>query len=435
MSHSASLNRRRLNGHLWRALALCAVTSVTISGCNSNGDPQGPPPAPTATQTALPMVAADTLTLTVWQSQQIQLERAIKQATALQRSVSALLANPNTITLQNTQHLWQQLALSLEPLAIMGALATTQYRHQDQQLHLDSDLDPQNTANWSTISLHHEYIATWPAELGFLDNNGTHGNTGLIFNLDITLNEETLKTRHRQTDRQEGILGLYPLGLMLQGAQTPRQASQLRAVTALTPKHTALGLHSIDEHPHNRRRQLIAQQAQVLRHHLMQLKSQLFKRDSRSALNAFSQQTVAQQQTALVQAAQQLTAQQLQELTQYDDLPLWQQHWQYQRLHAQLTGLELWLGILGHNQQASLCQGLLRLLASHIAVLSTTTTTTTPRSSTSSITATHHTPETQAKSDDHTLAPIDNTTLRQQLAGLTVALKQAIRISSSNTTK
>ncbi|WP_394202319.1 hypothetical protein [Marinagarivorans algicola] len=423
MPRLTQLNRRPLNRCIWRTLALCVTASISTSSCNNNGAPQGPPPAPTATQIALPMAAVHTLTLTVWQSQQLQLEQAIQAATVLQRSVSALLADPNTTTLQNAQQRWQQLALSIEPLAILGALAATQ--RQDQLP--NSPLQPQlkNTANWSTISLYHGYIAAWPAELGFLDNNGTQGNTGLIFNLDIMLNEETLKDRHRQTDQQEAALGLYPLGLMLHGAQTPRQVSQLHAVTALTPKHESLGLREISEHPHNRRRQLIAQQTQALRHHLMQLKSQLFKRDSQSALNAFSQQTVAQQQAALAQAAQQLSAQQLQELTQYhnDDMPLWQQHWQYQRLQAQLTGLELWLSLLGYNPQASLCQNLLRLLASHISALSTDMTP-----------SAHRAQDTQVDSD-HAPVTSDNTALRQQLAELTVALRQAARMPAPNTTK
>lgn len=400
-----------------RRLVIAAITLVVTSSCNNASTP----PTPTTSAqppTPLPHATTNKLTIILWQSQQLQLDRAIQHANTLTHLINSLPVTPSDQDLNGAQDLWQTLALSLEKLSIFGALASLQ--------------NQQSLPNWQTVTTHYRLINTWPSELGVLDNNGTHGDTGLVFNMGIAIDEPSLTPLHNQTHHQDAVFGLYPLGLMLMGAHTPRQASQFNAIIKLSKEHKAQGLNTPQEHPQNRRRQLITTQIHALGQQLEQLKSLLQNRDNNSALNAFSQSSAQRQQLELLNAAQQLAGLQLQELAQLTEPPLWQQQWQYQRLHAQITGLEQWLSLLGNNQAATLCQTILQSLANnnlidaqlpHLSSLSTTSTPTSPPLSSS--TATSHA----------TTAQPFRRQLKQQLAGLTLALKQAIQTSSPNPTK
>lgn len=433
-------------------LLLLTLVLVITSGCD-NGTPspqvKQAPSAQLSPETALPQAASAALTTTLWQNLQIQLKHALKHLPPFTLAVQKLLDQPTSQHLQNAQALWQPLAFNLEQLGILGALAN----HQSQQ----------NTANWQLVADAYQRIMAWPSELGFLDNNGTHGNTGLVFTLDLTITPDSLNAIHHLTHQQDGVFGLYPLGLMLQGAYSPRQASQLVAITTFNKEHKQQKLQNLEEHPQNRRRALIALQMQELANNLNALQALTQRRDNRSALNAFSQYSPSQQQLYLLLAAQHLTGLQLQELTHYSDLPPWQHQWQYQRLKAQLTGLEQWLMQLGHRQEAAICQDIINTLkrlsspihlspSKHPSLTAAEPSKSVPTQTPSKQAATN-TQQTSISAQQtnaitqqtNTITQPTNTVtqpsndphnhLKEQLAGLTVALKRAINISASNSIK
>ena len=429
----SSRKRRLLFNLLIRVLVL-----VVIGGCdNGTHSPQikQTPSTQLLPEIELPQAASAALTASLWQNQQIQLKRALKHLPPLALAVQKLLDQPTPQHLNNALALWQPLSFNLEQLSTLGALAALQSQ--------------QNTANWQLLADTYQRIMAWPSELGFLDNNGTHGNTGLIFTLDLAITSDSLNPIHHLTHQQDGVFGLYPLGLMLQGAHSLRQASQLAAITTFNKEHEQQKLKNLEEHPQNRRRALIALQIQELADNLHAFQALTERRDNRSALNAFSQYSSSQQQFYLLLAAQHLTGFQLQELTHYSDLPPWQHQWQYQRLHAQLTGLEQWLMLLGHRQEAALCQDILDTLK-HLR---------STRDVSSPITKPLEPPSTEASSkppmpnakQTHISAQQPSSVtqpgsvtqpsndphnqLKEQLSGLTLALKRAINIFVSNSTK
>lgn len=355
--HGGSLCAQLKTLSLNLGLNVCLSLAVLLSvACNAPSSPASPAPlnstaAKIPTPPRLPARPASPATKAIWQIQEAQLAQALNIHEALQANLQNLLAKPTPQQLSVVQNQWRALALQLEALSAFGELVNRRLRKQPTQ------------TQWQLLASPFTYF-TWPAELGVLDNNGTHGNTGLVFNVDIPINTSVLTHLMRQASPQEAMLGLYPLGLMLHGAYAPRKSTDLTRVSALSAAHKAQGITTEASLPQNRRRALMALQSQNLYGALKGMHSELASRDQRSSLNAFSQSTPQEQTAALTAAARALVNRQLQDLAYalHNDLPPWQMQWQYPRLRAQLVGLEQWLQLLEKHQATPLCQDVIQNL-------------------------------------------------------------------------
>ncbi|HEY7772597.1 MAG TPA: imelysin family protein [Marinagarivorans sp.] len=284
-----------------------------------------------------PLAKPNSLIVALWQSQQLHLDKAIHAADALRADIENLLATPTAVSLSTSQQQWLDAANAIEALALIGPLAKTA-----------------RGSAWQSVNHAFGHIARWPAQLGYLDDNGVHGKTGLIYDLDTPINASTLRQQHGLTHSQDATLGLYPLGLLLWGANGSRTADDFELATALNDSHRVMGYSHPDELASNRRRQLIQLQAELLVADLTELRSTWARRDRNSALNALSQPALDEQRTICINAGLTLTTQQLLELKSspeqraehtpaYGLLVTLRRN---QRWHSQLNALQQWLTLL-----------------------------------------------------------------------------------------
>lgn len=323
-------------------VAIAACSLALLTGCEpKNADRRVE--TPISVLQPLPVVAPASSTLALWELQQQQIDRAITQAEQLHQSIAELLHAPTTEQLAITRAAWKQAVEAFETLATIERLARKQ---------------PHPT--WQALANQFTQIAAWPSRLGYLDDNGIHGATGLIFDLDTPISAEEIRHQHQLTGDYDLTTGLYPIGQILMGYGANRDAEVFHVVATLNDALRVKGFEHVQEVPSNRRRQLIELQSTLLLEDIRLLSSLWQARQSNSPLNAFSQLPLEAQNEHLYNAAIDVVAGQLSELHEQADLPVWQateetahaQTLRVTRWQAQLAGADQWLTALGEDADA-----------------------------------------------------------------------------------
>ncbi len=317
------------------ALIVCTVlVTFLCAGC-SNDTPTTTPtpaymvPAP-ATVPSLPLVRPNTQTLNFWALQQQAINNSQQRATQLLATVEALLQNPTAKPLKQCQEQWQQLIITLDETTLIHLLS--------QQIAFPAS---------KKILKAYKHLGLGHAHLGYLDDDGQHGKTGLIFDIDIAINADNLKQQQQLTGPYDLTLGAAPLGAMLLGINGKRTSDDFLARPALTNDDRVKGYTQAHELAENRRRELILVQSQTLLATITRLQSLWQNREHDSFINAFSQLTTAAQTVAYLQATLILSQQQLEQLQHDKSMTEWtdedfkisQQQLHYQRWQAQQRGI------------------------------------------------------------------------------------------------
>lgn len=342
---------------------LLMIASGGLFGCQDNSPTNNgnTPPFMISAQPivpALPLVKPSEQTLTLWQSQQMQLDATQKQAHKLVKTIDALLATPSGANLTQSQDEWLKLVIATEKTVFSLKLGLLF-----------------ETPAWVNIQRSYHNIILWPTHLGYLDNNGMHGPTGLVYDIDTPITPTSLAQQHTLTDNQDATLGLYPLGFMLMGGNGLRLFNEYEASPNLSEAEQVLGFSTPEERPQNRRRLLIKTQAQMLNDEIKNLLALWSGRDRTSTINEFSQFDAAAQQLYYQQAALELCSQQLLELKSASEQESWYSpsfsEWlrdlRNQRWLAQQQGLAEWLAFAAIPWAAEHSQDVQLLLSDQLS--------------------------------------------------------------------
>jgi hypothetical protein len=441
------------------------AASFAVSSCDSSNTQDDLPPSAivdeASSSISLPLVEPDSQSLSFWQSQQNLLTTARKQAKTLQKQIDALLNEPSESALEQCKAQWLRLVDAVEPLALIGYLA-----------------GGIQSAAWQNVARNFDFIAQWPAQLGYLDDDGHHGKTGLIFDLDTAITAEVLRQQHGLTQAEDATLGVYPIGLLLFGPKGHRSANEFLAISVLSDQDREMGFENVSELATNRRRELLRLQAQLILENIADLSANWKRRDRNSAINALNQGSYSEQRHRYLAAALELVTRQVFELRtmpedqrtipedqrtmpedqigESEDYDLWLCSLRNRRWRAQLQGLDLWLAPFELSNLTSLTKSLQASLSTlsdeeicaPIPISSAAATLVYP-TATNRYTTTNSYPVTSSSSStsalgesntpDQVLPAADieqtKTALEEQFSSLALQLKQTIEKFSAISTK
>lgn len=304
-------------------------------------------PAPTP---SLPLVTPSPQTLVFWVQQQQRITLAHQYAKELLISVDALLQNPSATNLQQSQIQWQALALTLDATIITQELSA--------RIPFPAGKKMQKV---------YKNLGLGQAHLGYLDDDGQHGKTGLIYDLGTPINATTLKQQQQLTGLNDLALGISALGAMLMGINGQRSSDDFLMRPELSNEDRVKGFGHVNELAENRRRQLILTQSQTLIETLVRLNTLWQNREPHAFINAVSQLNDAAQTVAYLQAVLALTQQQLEQLTldEHSTSGTAEQQLHYRRWQAQQQGVSGWAAASQNNalkDQSETIQTLLQQL-------------------------------------------------------------------------
>jgi putative iron-regulated protein len=242
-----------------RPLIFLAITVLIglLSGCDKK--------TPDPIQTPNPKVAQKTVQLNtenpIWQLASQSLDLCISEAQALQVNIEQLLANPSTDTLNKTRQQWHKSHNHVQRLAPYFTLGTI------------------NPGLFGHLKRDYFQLEAWPIQPGYLDYFGDYLHSGLTNDITVQISADNLRQQHGFTDDGEMVLGLHPMAYLLWGADNNRPIEDFKQITQLSPEQVANGL-KISDLPSNRRRKLLALQAQLLVEDLRGTKSGMLQNAS-----------------------------------------------------------------------------------------------------------------------------------------------------------
>lgn len=198
------------------------LTAITLSGCDQS-----------ATTTPVSTVA-DKLSSGAEQtvdasgfhsflglSAYTSLSHATQQAQQLDQRLSAFLHQPDATHLVQVQSAWRQ--------AYDAYLNTLIYTY----------LPVKDPAEWRQKGIDYKttvaLLDSWPIEGGYIDHVPGYPFSGIVNDLALELNEESLLAQHGFSDPSYASLGYHPLEFMLWGANGDREAGDFIAKENTAP--------------------------------------------------------------------------------------------------------------------------------------------------------------------------------------------------------
>ena len=109
-------------------------------------------------------------------------------------------------------------------------------------------------------------INHWPIIPGYIDYVNGYPDSGIVYDINVTLNVDSLREQHGAFDIYEVTLGFHVIEFLLWGYDTDsvaRPAADFDAVLELTPEETESG-YSLEQLSNNRRRLFLAVAADTL---------------------------------------------------------------------------------------------------------------------------------------------------------------------------
>lgn len=183
--------------------------------------------------------AATSLINSLWAMSRKPIQASLKQAQLLNQSIQALLEQTSVETLQDARQKWLE--------------AYRSYRKLLPYLYMANQQDKAFL------------LAAWPLQPGYLDSYDIYPHSGIVHDISLPLEAETVREQHGLTSSEDVALGLHAIEFML-------WADTLEAnVKRLAPVDIAPEGWMVEELPNNRRRQLVSLQAQLLVEELKKL--------------------------------------------------------------------------------------------------------------------------------------------------------------------
>lgn len=235
----------------WRSvLALACLSLAACGDSRDTGSAAGAAPALISparpAQSAAVDPALQTAILEVTRSYLDQIERDYQileaRAGALLDTVDELLAVPDSGSLDAARQAWLD-AHDAYQATLLHQHFAAQVLSQARVLRL----------NALAYELNH-----WPILPGYVDSVTNYPESGLVHDVNVSLDEATLREVHGQFDLAEAALGFHVLEFLLWGdnPDDPRQAEAFLTATDNTAGLTDTGL-TVEQLPANRRRALL----------------------------------------------------------------------------------------------------------------------------------------------------------------------------------
>ncbi len=275
------------------ALSLC-ILITGITGCDQRQAPQpeASAPAPAGFSTA----AVSSASQNAWQLSRQQLQQTHECARLLQASIQSLVAAADEKSLEHARGQWHQchnLLMGAMPLLTLGAVSPEL---------------------WRPLRLASNQLEAWPIEPGYLDYFDVYSHSGIVNDIAIPVNAQSLRQQHGLTSDTDVSLGMHAMAYMLWGEQGQRPATDF-ATQPLTEEQRLNGLQPVDL-PNRRRATVLQLQATLLVDDLQQLLNRVEQGDLDSLYQklpamsslALWRESVTDLLTALSQPVQATTA-------------------------------------------------------------------------------------------------------------------------------
>lgn len=230
-----------------------------------------------------PEFDAPTRELILGYLQQIEIDFAAVEIAinALQSKIADFIEQPNAISLASTRDSWINAHTTYELTALHRYFASLILTEQDAL---------------TLFQLQYQ-INHWPVLPGYIDYVDGYPDSGIVHDINVPLNIDSLREQHGFLDISEATLGFHVLEYLLWGANddgnSPRLSAEYSAITELTTDQTDDGFE-LDQLSNNRRRQLLAVVSQALLEDF-ELTSSLW----RGAAASFRQQLGAENSAAI----------------------------------------------------------------------------------------------------------------------------------------
>ncbi len=211
------------------------------------------------------------LTKTMFESGAGAIDKTKQHAETLEQAIAKFLKTPTQDTLVEAQEKWLEAALSYREFYF--------YRHIGL-------VDPKTFKGVNKLDYQ---IASFPIQPGYLDKVGEYKYSGLVHDIGVPINQESLTKHHGLTDVADVVLGFYAIEFLLFNSGEKRQANDFVEIVELDGAHKERGFKSTNEIPNNRRRQLLDLQTKILISDLDRLKDNWASDGEGSVRNTWEQ--------------------------------------------------------------------------------------------------------------------------------------------------
>ena len=280
-------------------IRLLLVLSL-IGGCS----PKSEPPTTALPEQDVPQISQDLRASEAhfWTLNAEAVSTIQSSAQNLESTVNHLLQETSAESLTAAQKAWQDLAINYHQLRLLESLDNSQPAFLELGFNLEARL------------------AAQPIQPGYLDYFGPYQYSGLVHDIGVRLNAETLLHQHQATDTEEVVLGLYAIEFMLFGEKGNRPPEDYVIQDALSQEQIEQGLQSTNEVAANRRRKLLRIQVSQFIDDLNALVIKVVDRPDSSARNYLSLMQPVEQLNFIKAGSDQVLTQILVELANLQTL-------------------------------------------------------------------------------------------------------------------
>lgn len=180
-----------------------------------------------------------------WQSGERALRESTKGAMALRDQVNSFLTDSSEEQLNKLRSSWHQ---------AHNTLAAELWHASIRQ---------SNPGLFNDLNERLKQIDLTPIQPGFLDAFDIYSHSGIVNDITLPINAQSIRQQHRMTDDSDVSLGFHAMEYLIFGESGQRPIEQLQAVTQLSEAHRKLGL-KLQDLPENRRRTLLKVQSELL---------------------------------------------------------------------------------------------------------------------------------------------------------------------------
>ena len=229
-------------------LCLSLLLLLLTAGCEKNTPTTAPETAEQLNNSDMDLDQAQSGVATeqLWRVASESLNAIESEARNLSQAISTFLDQPTPANLTSAQQKWRSAYFSYQGFYFYSQLAVTEAEVFAPLVQADF------------------YIGAEPIQPGYLDYFGDYPYAGLVHDISVPLNPESLIKQHGMTDAEEIVLGLHAIEFMLFGENGSRPPIDYLELDELTTSNNEQGYNTVNELPNNRRRALLQTQANQL---------------------------------------------------------------------------------------------------------------------------------------------------------------------------
>jgi putative iron-regulated protein len=211
------------------------ATALLLLACEPETKPETTAQPATTEQTPNDAMAATTTHL--WSLAAVNATQALDAAKTLEQAINDLVAEPQDTQLETARQQWHAAHDKLLALSAYFALGEV------------------NPGLFRQLSDSHFLLDAHPIEPGYLDYFDVYQHSGIVNDIVLPLNADTIRRQHGMTSDTDVVLGLHAIAYLLWGENQQRPVSDFQP-GALTEAQRRDGLKIIDL-PQQRRATLL----------------------------------------------------------------------------------------------------------------------------------------------------------------------------------